>query len=241
MKKKMTMPNVCFMSLAWLVLLGVLAGPVSAQSSSLYIRQEPAAEASVPIQGQLSPAIAASSFTAVNIPEPRQYAENDLVTIIIRESFKTDLKATLDTEKDLQLKGEVTDFPNLDKLIGLVLEQDDFAGGKPKVGVKFTNEFESEGEYSRSESMTGRITARIADVKPNGTLVLEARQMIIHDSEELTIVLTGTCRAADITVDNTVLSTELYDLHLSKQHQGELRKTTQKGFITRFLEGLFNF
>ncbi len=223
------------------LLIGAASVSAIGQSSSLYLRQEPAASASVVGEGQLSPAIAANSFVAVSIPLPRQFTENDLVTIIIRESFQTDLKASLDTEKDMKIEGEVTDFPNLDKLLELVLEQDDFAGGEPKVGVDLSNEFQGEGDYSRSESMTGRITARIADVKPNGTLVLEARQMVAHDKEELTIVLSGTCRAADITADNTVLSTELYDLHMSKQHQGELKKTTRKGLITRFLEGLFNF
>ncbi len=185
--------------------------------------------------------IASNSFLAVQIPEPRQYAENDLVTIVIRESFKTDLKASLETEKDLKLEGEITDFIDLDKLLSLIVQPDDFAEGKPKVGVDLTNEWEGEGDYSRSESMTGRLTARVADVKPNGTLVIEAKQTIIHDREELAIVLTGTCRAADITIDNTVLSTELYDLHLNKQHKGELKKSTRKGFLTKFFEALFDF
>jgi hypothetical protein len=38
-----------------------------------------------------------------------------------------------------------------------------------------------------------------------------------------------------------VLSTELYDLHLDKQHKGELKKTTKKGFITNFFDALFGF
>ena len=223
------------------VILLCAASPLFGQSSSLYLRQEPAAFSQNRVENTLSPAIAANSFTAVEVPEPRSYSENDLVTVIIRESFKTDLKASLDTEKEMELEGEVTDFIELDKLLDLVLEQDNFSGGAPTVGVSAGNEWNGEGEYSREESMTGRMTARIADVKPNGTMVLEARQSVIHDKEELTIVLTGTCRAADITADNTVLSTELYDLRLSKQHQGELKKTTRKGVITKFLEGLFNF
>ncbi len=226
----------------------LLAAPSTgllAQSSSLYLRQEPSAssqtQAHVQNNGALSRAIVANSFIAVQIPEPRQYAKNDLVTIIIRESFKTDLKASLETEKEMKLEGEIADLIDLDKLLELIVQPDNFAEGNPKVGVDMSNEFEGEGDYSRSESMTGRLTARIADVKPNGTLILEAKQTIIHDKEELAVIVTGTCRAADITLDNTVLSTELYDLHLNKQHKGELKKSTRKGFLTNFFEAIFNF
>lgn len=219
--------------------LGVMAS-ASGQSSSLYVLEEQPVAPGID-EGTLSPAIARNSFIAVRAPEPRQFAKNDLVTVIIRESFKTDLKASLETEKELTLEGEVSDFIDLDKLLELVVRPDPFNEGKPKVGVDLNNEWEGDGDYSRSESMTGRMTARVADVKPNGTLVLEARQTMIHDKEELAIVLTGTCRAVDITIDNTVLSTELYDLHLDKQHKGELKKSTKKGFLTDFFDALFNF
>jgi flagellar L-ring protein precursor FlgH len=224
-------------------LMPIPTASVFGQSSSLYIRQEPAAsgQASTLDPSPLSHVIAANSFIAVQVPEPRQYAKNDLVTVIIRESFKTDLKASLETEKELKLEGEVTDFIDIDKLLELVVRPYDFPGGNPTVGADMSSEWEGDGDYSRSESMTGRLTARVADVKPNGTLVLEAKQTIIHDKEELMIVITGTCRAADITIDNTVLSTELYDLHLNKQHKGELKKTTRKGFLTKFFDAIFNF
>lgn len=225
-------------------LLVLMIGPaaiVSGQSSSLYIAQDQPTSV-LPGEGTLlSPAIAANSFYAVQIPEPRQYAENDLITVIIRESFQTDLEASLGTEKELKIDSEISDFIDMDKLLELVLQPYDFPNGKPKVGVDMSNEWEGEGDYSRSETMVGRMTARVADVKPNGTIILEAHQTMIHDKEEITIVLTGTCRADDITIDNTVLSTELYDLHLDKQHKGELKKTTKKGFITKFLDALFAF
>ncbi len=89
--------------------------------------------------------------------------------------------------------------------------------------------------------MTGRVQARVIDVKPNGTLVLEARKFNQIDDETLTIVLTGVCRAEDITVDNTILSSELYDLSLVKTHTGELRRASKKGLITRLLDLLLNF
>lgn len=219
---------------------GVVA-PAPGQSSSLYLPQEQPARPQALGDSPLSSAIAANSFIAVRIPEPRQFAKNDLVTVIIRDSFKTDLKASLDTNKEMKLDGEITNIIDVEKLLELVVRPYDFPGGNPKVGVDMSNEWKGDGDYSRSESTVGRLTARVADVKPNGTLILEARQTMIYDKEEAMIVLTGTCRAEDITIDNTVLSTELYDLHLDKQHKGELKKTTKKGFLTNFFDAIFGF
>jgi flagellar L-ring protein FlgH len=215
-----------------------------AQSSSLYLRQEPtapAAGAQAPEQGALSYAITANSFTAVSVPEPRQFAENDLVTVIIRESFKTDLRSILKAEKDIELTAEIADMPALDQLLGLRVVPETFSNGNPKLGLTATNDLDGKGRYQRTDSMVGRMTARIVDVKPNGTLVLEARQSVTNDEEVQAIVLTGTCRAADITIDNTVLSTELFDLRLDKQQKGELKKAIRKGFLTKVLETIFNF
>jgi len=79
------------------------------------------------------------------------------------------------------------------------------------------------------------------DVKPNGTLSLEARTQVKNDDEDMTITVTGYCRAEDVAADNTVLSTQMYDLRVNKQHAGEVRKASKKGVITKVLEFLFNF
>jgi len=174
-------------------------------------------------------------------PEPQHYAENDLVTIIVRESFDTELEAEASTEKGIDYQGAITDFPHL-ALLDL-LEGQLRPGDSEDVllGVNYESEFEGEGEYARSETMTGRITARVLDVKPNGTLVLEARKTLINDGEEVTIVATGVCRVEDISPDNTVLSTQLYDLFIDKQHEGELKESTEKGLLTRVMDWIFGF
>jgi flagellar basal body L-ring protein FlgH len=72
-------------------------------------------------------------------------------------------------------------------------------------------------------------------------LSLEARKFIKNDKEALTIKLTGYCRAEDVSADNTVLSTQMFDLRVIKEHEGELRKATKKGILTKALDLLFNF
>jgi flagellar L-ring protein precursor FlgH len=219
----------------------------SAQSSSLYVEAQakpPARYETINgVADRLSPYVAQASIAAVRLPEPHQFTINDLVTIIVRESIEAESDSELTTEKDASVKGLISAFPNLNvkDLINLQLDRATMDGGNPEVDITLGNQFEGEGEYERSDSFTTRLTSRIIDIKPNGTLVLEARKFIQSDDETVNIILTGTARKEDVTADNTILSTQIYDLQLVKKHSGELRKASKKGLVTKFFEMLFNF
>ncbi len=243
-------PGVAVSALALTMTLLALS-PALGQSSSLYL-QGPQAQPPAPARQdqddaqprpRLEPALAQVSFASVSVPEPRRLGMHDLVTIVIRESMETDFRSSLSTSRDVDFDGQISDFPRLTwaDMVNAQLRPNTFGEGQPRVGIDYSQSFDGDGDYRRSESITGRVTARVIDVKPNGTVVLEARKHLEADDETLTLVLTGTARAEDITADNTILSTQLYDLRLNKQHTGELRRSSRKGIFTRILETVFNF
>ncbi len=225
------------------------AGAVSAQSSTLYVAraaETPAMEKPMmvgAVENRLSPSIARTSLVAVKLAEPRRFGVHDLITIIVREQSSNDSKATLETEKETKLDGEISSFPdfNLKNMLNLQLGASDMSKGVPKVGVDMKKEFSGDGTFKRSDSFTTRITAEIIDVKPNGLLVVEARRHMRTDKETVTIVLSGTCRSQDVAGDNSVLSTNLHNLRLVKEHEGEIRNASKKGILTQVFEGLFAF
>jgi len=174
-------------------------------------------------------------------PEPREFLVNDLVSIIVRESFETEMESEKSTEKSMELGGGVTQFPRLTLKDLLALQLNQGTAGEAVVELGFDRSHEGEGEYERSESMTGRVRARIVDIKPNGMLVLEARRTVINDGEQSVLVATGNCMPEDITAENTVLSTQLENLYIDKQHSGDLRDSGEKGWLTRFFEAIFDF
>ena len=48
-------------------------------------------------------------------------------------------------------------------------------------------------------------------------------------------------RAKYVLPDNTVLSTQLYDLELNKQHSGAVRDTTKRGWVPKLLDAINPF
>lgn len=217
-----------------------LALPSTALAQSFYDLQ---VETPVNELGEPDPhaPLRAMSMLYIDVPEPRQYEIHDLVTLIIDESSSAESKQTLDTKKDYDLGADVTAFPDLLELLELRLQPGD-RSDIASLGVGSNQKFKGEGTAKRSDRFVARITAEIIDVKPNGTLVVEAKKVVqSQDGESKTIVLSGVCRQEDITDANTINSSQLANLHIAQTTEGEISKTAKKGFIPRVLEAIFNF
>lgn len=239
------------MLLAGLMLCGAM--DCLAQSSSLYTvsaddadsiaasRYDIGAERTRRHLPNVHPDVPALTMYYSRRPEPREFMINDLVTIVVRESFESEMESEKSTEKRSSLGGGITQFPRLTlgDLLNLQIPQG--TAGAAEVDLGFDRSHEGEGEYERTESMTGRVRARIIDIKPNGLLVLEARRTVINDGEQSVLVATGNCMPEDINTDNTILSTQLENLFIDKQHSGDLRDSGEKGWITRLFDAIFDF
>ncbi|MBA4028829.1 MAG: hypothetical protein C0475_06805 [Planctomyces sp.] len=180
------------------------------------------------------------SLTFVQPPEPRAYRVHDKVEIIVNIQSLISAEQTLETEKEYDFNAELRRFPALRELFreARLLEGVDTA-----VGAEFAGqtEFEGEGEYERTDRFTTRISAMVVDVKPNGLLVLEAKESVTQDDEVRTLVISGLCSQDDLTAANTVQSSQIANLSVVVKHEGELRNATRKGLIPRIFETLFNF
>jgi len=179
------------------------------------------------------------SFFDVPAPEPREFKKHDLVTIVVREESEFKSDGTTDLKREASLDAKIQQFIKL--AVGEGALANAIGQTTPEVKLSGARDFKGEASIDRSDSFITRITAEIVDVKPNGTLVLQARSHIKTDDEEQTLVLSGTCRADDITADNSVLSTQLFDKELTKNHKGAVRDGTKRGWFTKLLDALNPF
>jgi len=189
-----------------------------------------------PAQAQLKDV----SFYAVPVPEPKVIRKHDLVTIVIREDSTYSSDSSTEAKRESSIDAALTDFFKL-KLKNFEIEGGGIGPIPPGIKANYKREFKGEGTVDRSDKFSARITAEVLDVKPNGTLVLQARKRIKTDEEEQIFALTGTCRAEDITADNTILSTSLHDQELTKNHKGTVRNASRKGWGGKLLDALSPF
>ena len=184
--------------------------------------------------------LGAVSFFAVPEPEPRVIKKHDLVTVIIREESEFKSEGQTETKREAALDARISEFIKLN-LPDFTLSPNGISGGPLAIRADGSREFNGEGTVDRSDSFTARVTAEVLDVKPNGTLVLQGRKSIVTDEEVQKFLITGTCRAEDVSADNTVLSTQLKDFDLRKTHKGNVRNATRKGWAGKLLDALNPF
>lgn len=181
------------------------------------------------------------SLYAVQPPKPRTVKVHDLVTIIVNQSSKMTHDQSLDTDKKFSSNAAVDAFIDYTLLMKELQFRASTGSPLPEIDVSGQNKFEGDGEFEREDRVTARITAEVIDVKPNGTIVLEAKTEVTTDKETQTMLLSGVCRHEDITAQNTVQSTQLSDLKLDTRHTGEVNNAAKKGILTKIMEGLVAF
>ncbi len=208
-----------------------------AMAQSLFLAPAPAG----PATGEGPPdSLYAVSLFAVAPPEPRVFAENDLITVEVSEISQIKREQKLDTEKEYEIEAALASLTLLQQFLQLRVP-DDAQDPEKLTLLDYENEFKGNGKYERKERVTNRITARVLEVKPNCTLLLEARTVIQTDDEVQAFVLSGLCRSEDVTARNTVLSSQIYDLRLFVEHGGQIKDSASKGIISRVLDTIFNF
>lgn len=225
-------------STALLALSIALVAP-GAAAQSLFVMQ---VDVPLDAKGQADPSahLRGASLFYIEPPKPREFAVHDLVTIIVEETTRSEANQSLDTTKEYDIGAAMNQFPSLRHLLELQVQNGD-TQRTANLDVNFDSEFKGEGDYARTDRFVARITAAVIDVKPNGTVVVEARKRIDKDGEIQTIILSGVCRREDVTNQNTVLSSQLADLTVTMSTDGQVTKAGRKGVIPRALEAVFNF
>ena len=180
------------------------------------------------------------SFYAVAPAEPKTLKKHDQLTIIIREESRFSSDGSAESKKSADFEARLDEFIQL-KLRNWEVQGGALGNANPSIKASGARNFKGEGNTERSDKFTARIQAEVVDVKPNGTLVVQARKRIKTDDEVQFFTLSGTCRVEDVAADNTILSTQLFDLDLEKRNTGSVRDATRRGWFPKLLDVLNPF
>ena len=210
----------------------------NAQAQSLYISQNE--QRTSPDTEQSPILLEEASMYFISSPEIRTIKKHDIITIIIDENSSQVSSQKLETEKESKSNANVKATLNLLQLLELRLSES-AVSDTDLIDFTSKREFSGEGDYERKDRFSARIAATVLEVKPNGTLVLKATKRIAKDSEISILVLSGLARDEDVTAQNTILSSQLADLNIILENEGDLKKAAEKGLITRVLDTIFAF
>jgi len=167
---------------------------------------------------------------------------NDVVTVVISETASSSNvgKKALSEADTLGLNGGVftsvgansTVNSAANKLNGL--SNIGFTGGS-------TSSYAGTGSATKNASFTTTVSARIVKVMSNGNYFITGRREIMVDDQKQIMQLSGVIRPYDIDQNNQINSAKVSDAKILYANEGDVDRSTQRGWGSKLVEAVWPF
>jgi len=158
---------------------------------------------------------------------------NDLVTIRVIETVSAQGSADSTLDKNSSASAAV---PNL---FGIESKYPGWLDPAALATLGANTAFKGSGSTTRSGALSAVITARVAEVLPNGDLGIEGVREIEINGDRQIIVVTGVVRAADVGPGNVVASTAVGQMRIRYFGRGLIKDNLNPGWLVRVLNKIF--
>jgi flagellar L-ring protein FlgH len=158
---------------------------------------------------------------------------NDLLTVQVVENISGAGSA------DAALTKDSKSHVSAENLFGLEHKYPTWLDPANVVNAGAKTDFKGTGTTTRAGTLTATMTVRVAEVLPNGDLVLEGAREIEINGDRQMVVLTGVARASDVSLNNTVLSTQVGQLRIRYFGRGLMKDNLRPGWLVRVLNKIF--
>lgn len=185
--------------------------------------------------------LADSLWTAPTNPERAMTADRkagrvgDIVTVVVSETAATQSSQSKKSTKESSIDTGVTSFLFPGSRLGT------HNGVLPAASMTGKSDFSGGGQVANSQSLTARAAVLVADVLPNGNLVIEGARMVTFSGEKQYVVLHGIVRPEDITSLNTVASSNIADVRIEFISEGSLTDAQKKAWLVKLYDKLRPF
>ena len=114
-----------------------------------------------------------------------------------------------------------------------------FDPGMAKLGGN--RNFTGQGATDQANALTGEISVTVAEVYPNGTMLVQGQKRVTLNRGDEFIQIKGIVRVADISPDNRVASTRVADARISYTGKGDVARASRQGWLSRFFQAISPF
>ena len=177
-----------------------------------------------PLQG----AIFQAGYGLALYEDIRAHQVGDILTVVLSERTNATKQASTSTSKDSSIE-----VPN-PTVFGNPFRFNTKARNSLETSMESANAFDGAGDSAQSNSLTGNVTVTVAEVLPNGNLIVQGqKRMTINQGEEF-VRFSGIVRPADINPDNTILSTKVANARIAYVGEGMVADANSQGWLGRF-------
>lgn len=157
----------------------------------------------------------------------------DIVTVIVAENASAVATGDVKTSRQSTLSSSVTAAGGLTRAAGPWANL---------AGVNTQSQLNGQGATTRTTTITAALSAHVAEVLPNGNMVIEGIKHVQVNSEDQTIVVRGIIRPVDVLMDNTVPSNRISEMEVRVNGKGVVGDAIHRPFfLWRLLMGILPF
>ena len=194
------------------------------------LAQQPAQPASRMPSGSLfQPTTYRASFE-----DRRARQVGDIVTIRIVENVTASQKSSSTAARSSNIEGSITAIPGL-KFPGTVAEN------RLRIGAGSEVDFSGQGGTEAANTFAGTITATVAELLPNGHLLVVGEKQIGLNHNVDVLRFTGTIDPLAILPGNTVNSSAVANVRVESKGRGPQQEAQTVGWLTRFFMNVSPF
>ena len=164
--------------------------------------------------------------------DPRASHIGDVITVNVSVTDAAKLSNTTSRSRTNSDDANLTNFFGLDKMLPSSMDP----GSLVKMGSDNSNV--GAGTINRSESINLTLAALVAQVLPNGNLVINGHQQVRVNNELRDLQVTGIVRTEDITSANTVDLTQIAEARISYGGQGTMSDVQQPRYGSQLFDVL---
>jgi len=158
---------------------------------------------------------------------------DDLVTIIVNETFSAVATGDVKTARNSSAQSAITAAGGVTRATGPLANL---------LNANTQTALQGQGETSRGAVLTANLSARVAQVLPNGYLVIEGTKRVQVSSENQVVTVRGVIRPVDLDLTNSIPSNRIAQMEVLVNGKGVVNDSIRRpNFLYRLLLGLLPF
>jgi flagellar L-ring protein precursor FlgH len=107
---------------------------------------------------------------------------------------------------------------------------------KSDVSATGNRTFGGTGAADQSNSLSGEMSVTVAEVYPNGTMLVQGQKRVTLNRGDEFVQIKGIVRTADVDRDNRVPSTRVADAKIAYTGKGDVARASRQGWLSRFFQ-----
>ncbi len=161
----------------------------------------------------------------------------DLITVLIQENSSASNNTNTAINTSDSLNAALTNFFGITPAFGSV------AGSpfSPSMGATSGQKYGGTGATTQSNTFTAMLEVTVVRVQGNGNLVIEGSKEVLLNGGHEYIRVAGIVRPADVTPQNTILSTQIADARVEYSGDGSIYSAARMPWLARFFLSLWPF